>query len=113
METLGLIHRSRTCVNCQEPMRDMKQGRGKYWICEKNVDVVFVVMDVGYSVAQSVAVIAPLWLLYIDVEQSTCFRLYTMSANLPFTQTNGRRIRALSVFLDGYCISEFIITVIL
>ena len=35
MKALGLIHSSMTCDRCQEPMRDAKQGRGRYWICEK------------------------------------------------------------------------------
>ena len=35
MKALGLIHSSMTCDRCQEPMRDAKQGRGQYGICEK------------------------------------------------------------------------------
>uniref|UniRef100_A0A914ED44 Uncharacterized protein n=1 Tax=Acrobeloides nanus TaxID=290746 RepID=A0A914ED44_9BILA len=35
MKAFGLIHSSMTCDRCQEPMRDAKQGRGRYWICEK------------------------------------------------------------------------------
>lgn len=35
MKSQGLIHRSMTCNNCQEPMHDRKLGRNRYWICEK------------------------------------------------------------------------------
>jgi hypothetical protein len=35
MKALGLIDSSMTCDRCQEPMRDAKQGRDRYWIYEK------------------------------------------------------------------------------
>ena len=40
MKALGLIYNSMTCDRCQEPMRDAKQGRGRYWICEKKESAV-------------------------------------------------------------------------